>query len=375
MKRRAFIKQILQISGGTYVASQLPLLYGFNSKISGKKLGIALVGLGGYSRGQLGPALLETQYCYLAGIVTGTKEKEAIWSEKYNIKKENIYNYDNFDAIADNDDIDILYIVLPNSMHAEYSIRAAKAGKHVICEKPMATSIEDCKKMISACNEAGKMLSIGYRLHFDPFNDQMMKLGQNRVYGDMNIATSFAFKMRNLNQWRAKKELAGGGPLMDLGVYNIQGAIYTFGELPTSVKAKNTTINKADWKEVEGSIEWEMTFPSGKAHCTSSYEEPYYCHLTADTEKGELKLSPAFIYNGLKGWTPDGPMTVKPINQQAAQMDAFALNILQNTPSLVPGEMGLRDYFIIDKIYQSMHIGGKEVSLDGIPEILDLRSN
>ena len=373
MKRRPFIKQLLQISGSTYLASQLPLLYGFKSKTANKKIGVALVGLGGYSRGQLGPALLETEYCYLAGIVTGTKEKEAIWSEKYNIKKKNIYNYDNFDTIANNDDIDIIYVVLPNSMHAEYSIRAAKAGKHVICEKPMATSVEDCEKMISACKEAGKMLSIGYRLHFDPFHDQMMRLGQNRVYGDMNITTSFAFKMGNLNQWRAKKELAGGGPLMDLGVYNIQGTIYTFGELPTSVKAKNTTINKADWKEVEGSIEWEMTFPSGKAYCRSSYEEPYYCHLTAATEKGELKLSPAFIYNGLKGWTPDGPMTVNPVNQQAAQMDAFALNILQNTSSLVPGEMGLRDYFIIDKIYESMKNGGKEVSLNGIPEILDLR--
>jgi len=373
MKRRPFIKQIFQVTSGAYLVSQIPLLYSFKPTIQNKKLGVALVGLGGYSRGQLGPALLETEHCYLAGIVTGTKEKEAIWSEKYNIKKENIYNYDNFDSIVNNDEIDIVYIVLPNGMHAEYTIRAAKAGKHVICEKPMATSFEDCKKMISACKEAGKMFSIGYRLHFDPFHDQMMRLGQNRVYGDINITTSFAFKMRNLDQWRVKKELAGGGPLMDLGVYNIQGAIYTFGELPTSVKAKNTTINKADWKEVEGSIEWEMTFPSGKAYCKCSYEEPYYCHLTANTEKGELKLSPAFIYNGLKGFTPYGPMTVKPINQQAAQMDAFALNILQNTNTLVPGEMGLRDYMIIDKIYQSANNNSEVISLKGLPNILDIR--
>lgn len=373
MKRRPFIKQILQISSGTLVASQLPLLYGFDKPSKDKKLGIALVGLGSYAGGQLAPALLETEYCYLAGIVTGTKEKEAEWVKKYNLKEENVYNYDNFDSIADNDDIDIVYVVLPNSMHAEYTIRAAKAGKHVICEKPMATSVEDCEKMIAACKEAGKKLSIGYRLHFDPFNEQMMILGQNRAYGDMNIESSFSFILDDPKRWRTQKELAGGGPLMDLGIYCLQGCIYTFGELPTSLWAKNITKDNEFFKDIEGSIEWEMTFPSGKAYCTTSYEEPFYDHLTANTEKGELKLSPAFIYNGLKGTTPDGPMTVTPVNQQAQQMDAFAQNILQNTPSLVPGEMGLRDNYIIEKIYESAANDGAVVTLEDIPEVLDLR--
>jgi len=372
MKRRPFIKRIFQFSGGAYIGAQLPLMYGYTPLEKDKKLGIALVGLGNYSTGQLAPALLETKYCYLAGIVTGTKEKESIWSEKYNIPENNIYNYDNFDTLADNEDIDIVYVVLPNSMHAEYTIRAAKAGKHVICEKPMATSVKDGKKMIAACEEAGRKLSIGYRLHFDPFNDQMMRLGQNRVYGEMNMESGFAFNLSDPDRWRIKKAMAGGGPLMDLGVYCIQGCIYTFGELPTSVWAKNLTRNHDFFTEVEGTIEWEMTFPSGKAYCITSYEDRYG-YLTANTEKGELKLSPAFIYNGLKGFTPDGPMTVKPVNQQAAQMDAFAINILKNTPTLVPGEMGLRDNYIIEKIYESASKGGVEVSLYDIPNILDLR--
>lgn len=373
MKRRPFIKQLLQISSGTLVASQLPLLYGFNKPVSDKKLGIALVGLGSYAGGQLAPALLETEYCYLAGIVTGTKEKEAEWIKKYNLKEENVYNYDNFDSIANNDDIDIVYVVLPNSMHAEYTIRAAKAGKHVICEKPMATSVEDCKKMIAACKEAGKKLSIGYRLHFDPFNEQMMVLGQNRVYGEMNMESSFSFILDDPKRWRTQKELAGGGPLMDLGIYCLQGCIYTFGELPTSLWAKNITKDNEFFEDIEGTIEWEMTFPSGKAYCKTSYEEPFYDHLTAHTEKGELKLSPAFIYNGLQGSTPDGPMTLTPVNQQAQQMDAFAVNILQNTPSLVPGEMGLRDNYIIEKIYESAANDGAVVTLEDIPVVLDLR--
>ena len=373
MKRRPFIKRIFQISGGAYIGAQLPLMYGYAPLEKDKKLGVALVGLGNYSAGQLAPALLETKYCYLAGIVTGTKAKESIWSKKYNIPEKNIYNYNNFDTIVDNEDIDIVYVVLPNSMHAEYTIRAAKAGKHVICEKPMATSVKDCKKMIAACEEAGRKLSIGYRLHFDPFNVEMMRLGQNKVYGEMNLESGFAFNLNDANRWRIKKSMAGGGPLMDLGIYCLQGCIYTFGELPTSVWAKDLTKNHDFFSEVEGTIEWEMTFPSGKAYCITSYEDRYG-YLTANTEKGELKLSPAFIYNGLKGFTPDGPMTVKPVNQQAVQMDAFAINVLQSTPSIVPGEMGLRDNYIIEKIYESAANGGVEVSLANIPNILDLRN-
>ena len=106
------------------------------------KLGIALVGLGNYAGGQLAPALLQTGNCYLAGIVTGTPSKIPVWKEKYNIPDKNIYNYDNFDCIKDNPDIDIIYVVLPNTMHAEYTIRAFEAGKHVICEKPMALRLK-----------------------------------------------------------------------------------------------------------------------------------------------------------------------------------------------------------------------------------------
>ena len=374
MNRRPFIKKIFQVSGGAYLGAQLPLMYAYSPIEKDKKLGVALVGLGNYATGQLAPAMLESKYCYLAGIVTGTKAKESVWSEKYNIPKNNIYNYDNFDDIVNNSDIDIVYVVLPNSMHAEYTIRAAKAGKHVICEKPMATSVEDCKKMIAACKKAKKRLSIGYRLHFDPFNDQMMRLGQNRVFGKMNMKSGFAFNLSDPNRWRLKKSLAGGGPLMDLGIYCLQGCIYTFGELPLSLWAKNLTKNHDFFSEVEGTIEWEMTFPSGKAYCITSYEDRYG-YLTANTEEGELKLSPAFIYSGLKGITPNGPMEVQPINQQAAQIDAFAVNILKNSASLVSGEMGLRDNYIIEKIYESAKNHGAEVSLEDIPKILDLRKD
>ncbi|MBC2845555.1 Gfo/Idh/MocA family protein [Winogradskyella flava] len=377
MKRRPFIKNILRAATVTAIAPQLSLSQSLASEKNSKKLGIALVGLGTYSTDQLAPALLETKLCYLSAIVTGTKEKEQQWIEKYGIKKENVYTYKNFDRIIDNDEIDIVYVVLPNSMHAEYTIRAAKAGKHVICEKPMATSVSDCKKMITACKKANKKLSIGYRLHFDPFNDNMMRLGQSKFYGNkMTVATEFSFNVSDINHWwRANKKLAGGGALMDLGIYCLQASIYTFGELPLTLWGKDTTKPDSIFNEVEGSIEWEMTFPSGKAYCKTSYESPFKSHLILNTEKGKLELSPSFTYDGIKGTTPDGEMELKNVNQQALQMDTFAQNILQDTSSIVPGEMGLRDNYIIEKIYESAANHSAVVNLNDIPNILDLRIN
>ena len=337
-----------------------------------KKLGVVLVGLGNYATNQLAPALEETELCYLSGIVTGTKEKEKIWQEKYNIPDGNIYNYDNYNEIADNDDIDIIYVALPNSMHAEYTIRAAQAGKHVICEKPMAISVAECQQMIDACKEADVKLSIGYRLHYEPFTREMMRLGQTQVYGKVTeLEAGFGFTMGNLDQWRAKKPLSGGGPLMDVGVYALQGSIYTLGELPVSLKAKETTINKSNWPDQEGSLEWEMTFPSGVvAQYKTSYEENFE-YLKAKAESGFFELSPAYMYHGLKGNTSDGPMDIQPVIHQAKHMDAFTNDIRNNTESITPGEMGMRDMFVIEKIYESAANDSKEMDLAGIPNVID----
>ncbi|MBO9633428.1 MAG: Gfo/Idh/MocA family oxidoreductase [Chitinophagaceae bacterium] len=227
-------------------------------KVPAKKLGIALVGLGGYAGGQLAPALQETEHCYLAGIVTGTPQKAIDWKAKYNIPDANIYDYSNFDDIKNNKDIDIVYVVLPNALHAEYVVRAAQAGKHVICEKPMAITVEECDKMIAACKEAGKLLSIGYRLHFEPYNQEMMRLGQKKVFG--NIKTIEANDgMSEVKGWRLDKKLAGGGPLMDVGIYCVQGCRYTTGMEPIAVVAvEQPKTNPEKFKSVEEALHWPM---------------------------------------------------------------------------------------------------------------------
>ena len=325
------------------------------------KLGIALVGLGGYATGQLAPGLQQTEHCYLAGIVTGTPAKAQSWKEKYNIPEKNIYNYDNYDTIKNNPDIDIMYVVLPNSMHAEYTIRAAKAGKHVICEKPMAITVEDCDKMIGACKQAGKMLSIGYRLHFDPYNLEMARLGQQKVYGEIKkLTTAFSF-VAEKGIWRLDKKMAGGGPLMDLGIYCLQGVCYTTGMEPVAVTAQSPPVSdKEKFIDVEETLSFQMEMPNGMiAECRTSYSESMNL-LRAETDKGWFELSPAYNYSNLKGKTSDGKIVDFPrLSQQAKQMDAFALSIKNKKTSIVPGEMGRRDLKIITAIYEAMRTGGR----------------
>jgi predicted dehydrogenase len=328
-----------------------------NAEKAKGKLGIALVGLGGYSTGQLAPALQETKYCYLAGIVTGSPDKAEKWKQQYQIPDGNVYNYQTFDSIRDNPDIDIIYVVLPNALHAEYVIRAAGAGKHVICEKPMAVSVEECDQMIEACKRAGKLLSIGYRLHFEPYNQEMMRIGREKPFGNIKkMKAEDAFE--GAGGWRLDKKLAGGGPLMDIGIYCVQGCRYTTGLEPIAVRAQEgPKTDPEKFKTVEESLTWQMEFPGGiMAECKTSYSDSLNL-LRAEAERGWAELSPAYPYRGIKGRTSNGEMKFEQVNQQARQMDDFALAIKNNRLTPVPGEMGRQDVKILRAIYKAMETG------------------
>jgi len=327
------------------------------------KLGIALVGLGNYATNQLAPALQQTEHCYVAGIVTGTPSKIDTWKSKYSIPDANVYNYQTFDSIKNNPDIDIVYVVLPNSMHAEYVIRAANAGKHVISEKPMAMNVKECDDMIAACKKAGKMLSVGYRLHFEPFNLEMARLGTKKVYGNVKkMSAGFGFVAGDPNQWRLKKPLSGGGPLVDLGIYCIQGFCYTTGLDPISVTAQEgPKTDPQKFNGIEQSLTWQMEMPGGIiCEGKTSYNDNFN-FLRAEADKGIFELTSAFNYSGQKGNTPEGAMNFPQVNQQAKQMDDFALAIKNNRPTSVPGEMGKRDVRIIAAIYEAMNTGKKVI--------------
>ena len=363
--RRNFIKN--SALGATAVGIGVPFtstLAADDKAAQARKLGIALVGLGNYSTNQLAPALQETKHCYLAGVVTGTKEKEKIWAEKYNIPGKSIYNYDNFENIASNDDIDIVYVVLPNSMHAEFTIKAAKAGKHVICEKPMAVTVDECNDMIKACKDNNVKLSIGYRLQFSPYHTKIIDLSKEDSYGKVTyVSSQFGFTIGDPTQWRLKKDLAGGGALMDVGIYCIQAARYSFGLEPIALQAQEFKTDAKKFGEVDETVTWQMEFPDGRfSNHTTSYAFGTN-HLIVTAQKARAIIMPAYSYNGLKGRFNDEILDFDAPNQQAVQMDEFALNILKNTESIIPGEEGLKDMKVLDAIYRSLASGGKRVSI------------
>ena len=366
LSRRSFSGIAAKGILGTTLLSNIPLARALTTKPIDKKLGIALVGLGSYSEHQLAPSLLETEHCYLAGIVTGTKEKEGIWKEKYNLSKKNIYNYDNFDAIAKNDDIDIVYVALPNSMHVDFCIRAAKAGKHVICEKPMAVSVKECDAIINACKENNVKLGVGYRMQSDPYTNEVKKFVKEKTFGDVLFVSSDAGYVSNGNpdQWRLNKALSGGGALMNMGVYAIQTSIYGTGQNPISVSAQEFSTRPDYFKDTDETITAQFKFANGAvAHMMTSHNangNRLKCHCS----KGWFELDPAHSYGPISGRTSNGNTLEFPFKrQQALQMDDFAKHVLLGTKNIAPGEMGKRDMIIVEAIYKSIAEGGKEQTL------------
>lgn len=347
MDRRALIKMGLGAAAGWAAGS----VWGAPRR----PLGIALVGLGRYATGQLAPALQQTRLCRLAGIVTSSPDKARRWQQQYSLPRQNIYSYAAFDEIAHNPAIDIIYVVLPNAMHADYVIRAAKAKKHVICEKPMAVTVQQCQAMIDACRDNGVKLSIGYRLHFEPHTKEMMRLGQKQIHGPVKAITAQdGMAIGDPNQWRLKKALAGGGPLMDVGIYCVQAACYVTGEKPVAIESASLKEGSGPaFAEVEEELAWTMRFPSGAtADGLCSYSRPLNL-LDVHAKHGGFMLQPAYSYRGIQGRTPKGPMRFPQVNQQALQMDDFAHCLITGQSTKVPGEMGLRDVRLLQAIYEA----------------------
>ena len=367
INRRQFVERSVKAAAVSLTSVHLPRYLNKQTKRQDEKLGVALVGLGHYSTTQLAPALKECTQCYLAGIVTGTPEKAEKWSQEHHIPASNIYNYQNYDEIANNDAIDIIYVVLPNSMHAEYSIRALEAGKHVICEKPMALTAVEAREMLSAAQKSKRKLAVGYRLHYDPYTQEIMRLGQNEAFGPINYmecSVGYSYTPQE-DSWTLKKSM-GGGSLYNLGVYPIQGARYTKGSEPRYVTAQATIQRKNIFKEVYENFTWQLEWADGSLCNSYSGSTARIDRLWAGCTKGFIELAPAYFYSGLKGQSTAGPMTFEPVWQQQLQMDDFAYCIKNHLPSRVDGIQGLYDALIIDAIHQSIDLKGERVKIESI---------
>lgn len=361
---RRHVVKTLAVGGAAMLFAPQSLLSACTSQK--KKLGVALVGLGYYSTDLLAPALQQTQHCYLAGIVTGTPSKAEAWKQKYNIPDKNIYNYNNFDTIANNPDIDVVYVVLPPSMHREYVVRAAAAGKHVWCEKPMAVTAQECQEMIDACRKANKTLSIGYRLQHEPNTQEYRRIVNNKLLGKVQkVNCAAGYRESRTDHWKQKREM-GGGVLYDMGVYSIQGARLGTGMEPIAVvSAKTSTTRPEIYKNgLDETVEAVLEFPGGVlANIKTSFGENIN-FLDITCEKGSIKMAPYSGYAGVKGSSPLGDINFlyQVPWQQAKQMDDDALAIMQKKPVPVPGEEGLRDIRIVEAIYKSAATG-QRVSL------------
>ncbi|MBI1983142.1 MAG: Gfo/Idh/MocA family oxidoreductase [Acidobacteria bacterium] len=333
-----------------------------------KPLGYAVVGIGSLAKGQILPALRTTKRSRLVALVSGDPAKARHYARLYGAPEKNIYNYQNYDQMASNSEIDVVYIVLPNSMHAEYTIRAAKAGKHVLSEKPMATTVKDAEEMVAVCRQAGKRLMVAYRLQYERYNLAAMKMCLEKQLGQVKmIDAEFAFTIGDPTQWRLKRAIAGGGSLMDIGIYCLQAARYLTGEEPLSVYAQQWSADPVKFKEVEENIAFMLRFPSGViANCYSSYGVNYIDRYRVGGAEGWLEMEPAYVYKGLvQRVYKDGQFTLtspSTWDHFAAEMDAFSEAIRQDRDVRTPGEEGLRDMRILMACYESA-ASGKPIPL------------
>ncbi|NNJ25869.1 Gfo/Idh/MocA family protein [Alienimonas chondri] len=375
--RRTFLASTAALSAAAALSPRL-FAAGTDEK---KKLGYALVGLGRLSTNQLAPALEKTEHAKLAAVVSGTPSKRDKWRAKYDLG-DHVYTYEQFDRLADDDAVDVIYIVLPNGLHAEYTIRGAETGKHVFCEKPMANTAEECRQMIAACEKADVKLGIGYRCQFEPHHLKAMETVRSGGLGELRgLGAGFGFKMpadadpdQKLH-WRLNRELAGGGPLMDVGIYALQFCRYMTGREPISVTAQTTLTESIKFRQVEETLGWTMTFPSVleseakernlpeplraqvTASCATTYNFGGFNQGEAFGEKGSVLLKPAYSYSGLDGSVKGEPMNLDTPDQFAVEIDAFSQSVKQKSPFKCPGEEGLRDLLAIEAIYQAAETG------------------
>jgi predicted dehydrogenase len=335
----------------------------YSKPYQGQVLRVAIMGLGSYGT-RVAEAMQACKKAKLVGVISGTPAKVKEWQSKFNIPAKNCYNYENFDRIKDNPDIDAVYVITPNALHHDQVIRVAKAGKHAICEKPMAVNAKEGQEMVDACKKANVKLLVGYRMHFEPKTLEIIRMRKAGEFGKIMFFQGLTgFKIGDPNQWRLNPELAGGGAMMDIGIYSVNGARYMVGEEPIWVTAQETKTDPQKFKEgVDETIQFQMGFPSGAvASCLSTYNMSNLDRFFLNGQEGYAELHPATGYGPIKGRTHKGELTQPHITHQTIQMDEMAGIILEGKKPVVPvdGEEGLKDLKIIDAIYAATKSGNK----------------
>lgn len=326
---------------------------------SDRKLGIALLGLGGYASGQIAPALQLTEHCRLAGLITGSPEKLPEWQRKYGVADEHCYTYDRMAEIAEDDAIDVVYVITPTATHKDFTLRGFAAGKHVWCEKPMAMDAAECREMIAAAEAAGKKLAIGYRMMHEPNTRDFIAHVTPRPYGELTGVrglAGYAGSPPAADYWRGQRDM-GGGALYDMGVYAINGIRYATQAIPDRVlSARQERIERPNGTDLTSEFTLRMPGGATAEGWTSVVEKRNL--LRPEFASGWAEMDPMQPYNGVRGEASDGTVFGPPVpNQQSIQMDDDALAIMNDIPLIAPGEEGLIDVAIIRAVIESAETG------------------
>ncbi|HVY08120.1 MAG TPA: Gfo/Idh/MocA family oxidoreductase [Burkholderiales bacterium] len=333
-----------------------------------KRVGYAVVGLGRLAIGEVLPAIAKSKRSRVVALVSGDADKAGKVARQYAVRPDSIYDYGNYGQLADNPEVDAVYIALPNGMHAEFTIRAARAGKHVLCEKPMAISVRQCETMIAACEAAKKKLMIAYRSQYEPMDRAIVKMIRDKKLGELREFVSVnSQNVGDPGQWRLKHELSGGGPLADLGIYSINAARFLSGEEPFEVTGSAyRRTSDPRFQEVEESAHFILRFPSGlTATCATSFATHRSQFFRVHGSEAWAEMNPAFSYHGLEmriGRVENGEEILQvpridPVDQFVAEIDHMSWCIRNDVKPHTPGEEGLQDMRIIEAIYESARSG------------------
>ncbi len=344
-----------------------------------KRMGVAIVGVGHLTLEQILPGFAESKSVRPVALVSAHADKARVIAAQYGISEKNIYDYQSFDRIQDNPEIDIAYIVLPNFMHEEFTVRAARAGKHVLCEKPMATSVAEAERMIAACKQAGRKLMIAYRMQYTEAHRAVIGMARNKTYGEVRAINAVNGQNDAApGQWRQIRAQAGGGSLPDVGIYCFNAFRYITGEEPVEITARLTQPkNDPRFREVEDIVNFTLLFPSGiLATGTSAYSVHDSRMLRVMASEAWFGLDPAFSYNNLTlqiGRQADAASSLEqrrfaPKNQFAVEMDHFADAIRADREPHTPGEEGLQDQKIVAAIYEAA-ASGSIVKMPAAPHL------
>jgi predicted dehydrogenase len=336
-------------------------------EVVGKTVGFAVVGLGELALNEILPAFARCKLARPTALVSGHPDKARRVAAAYGIDPKHVYDYDGYDRLKNDPAVDAIYVVLPNSLHGEYTIRGLKAGKHVLCEKPMAPTSAECRAMIAAARDAKRKLMIAYRLHYEPFNRAVMKLCADKSVGAVRTVLATNCQVTKAPNIRLSKTL-GGGPVGDVGIYCLNAARYITREEPVEVAAfAHQPADNSRFREVPASVAFELRFPSGAlAHCDCSFDAAESRYFRVNGSEGYVELDRAFGYRGQKlavgRASGREELNVAPVDHFAAEMDHFAGCVLGDKEPLTPGEEGLADMVVIEAINEAA-AGGRTVKV------------